>query len=280
MLLALAAFRLHGTPAKIASALATAGRRGIIEALEMLGDSDRIEIEREASQLEKSDVSAILFGDPAFPLALIRNGRPIAPVLFVRGNVELLRAKSVGMCGSRNVSDVGIRAARGCGEGVGRLGLCVVSGYAKGVDTETHLASLRVGGCTVIVLAEGIAHFRVKKAFGGTLDPTRTLVISQFPPDQPWRGFGAMARNEIIVGLGSALVVVEAGEKGGTIAAGKSALKAGKPLLVLDYGVSTPAGNVQLLQAGGHAINSVNELSRVLEALSNGGEEWAQAALF
>jgi len=278
--LALVAFHVHGTPARISSAITARGRDGLASDFDGLGESDQREIRIQAAQLEADGVDALIFGDREFPNSLLRGSKPIAPVLFLRGNRALLGAKGIGMCGSRNVSTLGLQAAKGCGVEVSRQGLAVVSGYAKGVDTETHLAALTTGGSTVIVLAEGINHFRVKKAFKDVLDPARTLVISQFAPDQPWKSFAAMARNEVIVGLGSALVVVEAGEKGGTLAAGKSALKVDKPLLVLDFAESTPPGNVQLLTEGGHAVSSVEDLRKILHALASGGDEWAQAALF
>jgi len=56
-------------------------------------------------------------------------------------------------------------------------------------------------------------------------------------------------RSNVILGLGPALVVIEAGERGGTLAAGEGALSAGRPLLVLDFGNETPPGNVKA--AGG-----------------------------
>jgi len=176
-------------------------------------------------------VGVIVLGDPEYPDRLAET--PTAPpLLFCWGNPALLRMPGVGMCGSRDVSERGLQAARTCGEAVARKGLTFISGYAKGVDTETHLAALGQGGRTIIVLAEGFVHFRQKKAFGREgLNAKHVLVLSQFAPSQSWTVGAAMTRNGVIAGLGQALVVIEAGETGGTLNAGMQAIRMGRPVL-------------------------------------------------
>ena len=267
-LLALVAFETFGTPSAIARALESRGRQGLQEAFEELDDRARRRLTSEAADLVDRGVGALFFTDVEYPSALIRRGRPVAPVLFYLGSPALLHAPGVGMCGSRRVTDLGLKAANACGTQVSHLGLTVISGYAKGVDTATHLAALRNGGSTVIVLAEGINHFRIKGDFTADFDPQRVLVVSQFPPTQPWRAFAAMARNKIISGLGHALIVIEAGEKGGTRAAGEDALSEQKPLLVLDFGEFTPEGNRYLIESGGRPVTSVDHLNRELAAIA------------
>jgi DNA processing protein len=158
----------------------------------------------------------------------------------------------------------GLEAAERCGVAASSQNGTIVSGYAKGVDTATHLAALRSGGRTVIVLAEGIDFFRVKRDFAADLDAESTLVISQFAPTQTWQAHAAMARNSIIFGLSRALVVIEAGERGGTLAAGHGALKMGRPVLVVDFGNDTPAGNRILLDAGAEPVRNAVDLKERL----------------
>jgi DNA processing protein len=202
-------------------------------------------------------------------------------ILFHLGNVELLKTSAVGMCGSRSVSPAGIEAARSCGLAVAGEGLTIVSGYAAGVDTETHLAALDSGGSTIIVLAEGITHFRTKAAFKERMDPSRVLVLSQFPPRRTWDVGAAMTRNGIIAALGRALVVIEAGETGGTLDAGMQALAIGRPVLALRYESGpTPAGNRMLIEAGARPVSSAGDLKRVIAALKDPtGKAFDQLAL-
>jgi len=242
LVLGLAAFAGPRTPTKITEVLRRSGTQGLEDVLDKLPGVLRSRVGDEAKRMEDRGVRAVIYGEADYPGTLVWDGKPVAPVIFFLGDMAMLHQSGVGMCGSRAVSDLGLRAASACGEEVSDRGLIVISGYAKGVDTATHLAALRRGGRTVIVLAEGFDHFRVKKSFAEDFDAERALVVSQFPPTQPWTAHAAMSRNAIIFGLGQALVVIEAGERGGTLAAGHGALKIGKPVFVLDFASETPAG--------------------------------------
>ena len=234
---------------------------------EALPDESRRSVSELAERLRADRVRILIAADEAWPRRL--DVLPTPPAyLFARGNLELLRSPAIGMCGSRRASDRGLDAARLCGETVAARGRHVVSGYAKGVDTETHRAALRVGGNTVVVLAEGILHFRRKRAFDGLPFTSRTvLVVSQFPPTQRWTAGAAMSRNGLIVTLGAALVVVEAGEKGGTLAAGRQALALRQPVFALEFSDGPRTGNRTLIDGGARALRTRRELLSALDEL-------------
>ena len=87
-------------------------------------------------------------------------------------------------------------------------------------------------------------------------DWDRILVVSQFEPEAIWKAFRAMSLHEIIIALSRAMIVIEAGAVGGTLSAGLSTLKAGKPLFVAVYdhmGEAAP-GNAHLLERGGRPL--------------------------
>lgn len=265
--LALAAFAELRTPARITAALRAGGSAALEEVFKHLRHEQLFDVQRKAIDMSEAGIDVVMFGDDNFPASLVFGPRPAAPILFFKGNKELLYSEGVGMCGSRNVSAQGLAAASKSGETVSAKGLTVVSGYAKGVDTATHLAALRTGGSTVIVLAEGFDHFRVKRDFAKDFDADRTLIVSQFAPTQTWQAHAAMARNAIIYGLSKALLVIEAGERGGTLAAGQGALGIGRPVLVVDFGDQTPEGNRILLDEGAIPVRTTNSLSDTLDEL-------------
>jgi DNA processing protein len=258
--LALTAFEVLRTPSRITGALRAGGTSALEAEYTGLAANARVDVDQKAHAMREHRIDAVFFGMPDYPSSLVSDRHPVAPIIFYRGNKELFYRDGIGMCGSRHVSDRGVEAASRCGRYATEMGLTVVSGYAAGVDTATHLAALREGGSTVVVLAEGMDFFRVKRAFAADFDWDRILVVSQFPPSQPWRAHAAMARNAIIFGLPKALLVVEAGERGGTLAAGKGALKLGRSVIAVDFGDETPPGNRILIEKGARAVRTPPQL--------------------
>ena len=235
----------------------------------------RGEAEQLVRLLSRHNIRVVTFLDPGYPSRLNRTLGPEAPpVLFVYGDVSLLERKSVGFCGSRHPSGKAIDLTQHTAAAVANAGFNVVSGYAGGVDTAAHLAASRAGGITTIVLPEGILHFRMKSELGEFADEGTLLVMSEFPPRLPWAAHNAMQRNSTICGLSDVVVVVEAGSKGGTFEAGRTTLRLGLELFVLDYPgrPSSAAGNSELIRRGGHPIkvkaDGSVDLTPLLDCLS------------
>ena len=171
--------------------------------------------------------------------------------LYFMGNLKLLEKPGVGFCGSRKITEKGNAVVRDCARQLALAGITIISGYAAGVDMAAHCTALESMGNTIIVLPEGINHFRIKRDIANLWDWERILVISQFQPDNPWQVYRAMERNSLIIALSRAMIVIEAGEKGGTLSAGYSSLKSNTPLFVVEYQDKLHApGNIELLNLG------------------------------
>ncbi|MBI5518913.1 MAG: DNA-processing protein DprA [Desulfovibrio sp.] len=206
---------------------------------------------------------ALNLGDCDYPPAVARLLGSKAPkTLHCRGNLTLLGKPAVGFCGSRKASAKGLGVAADCATQLVKSGFVVASGYAAGVDYTAHQAALEAGGSTIMVLPEGIEHFRVRKTLVADWDWNRVLVISQFPPSTSWKAYHAMARNTLIIALSRAMIVIEAGATGGTLHAGLSTLKMGLPLYVVEYGdmPNEAPGNAELIAKGGFAVRKNPQL--------------------
>lgn len=199
---------------------------------------------------------------PVYPPGMSRGGK--APVLSTLGNLALLDVPGLGFCGSRKASEKGIDVATDCAEQAVKAGFVVISGNAAGVDLAAHHTALAQGGATILVLAEGINSFRIRRELKPVWDWDRVLVISQFPAAAVWQAYRAMERNDVIIALSRAMIVVEAGDTGGTLAAGLRTLQVGKPLFVADYeNIDAVApGNAQLLAKGAMRLRRSRETGR------------------
>ena len=176
-------------------------------------------------------------------------------VLFLRGDgaLALLDAPAVAIVGARACSPYGAQVARMLGRELGRAGLVVISGLARGVDAEAHRGALNGGGRTVAVLGCGIdrdypaSHAELARRIRAT-----GLVISEYGPGvepAPWR---FPARNRIVAGLAAATVVVEARERSGALITADLALEEGREVFAVPGEITSAlsAGTNRLLALG------------------------------
>ncbi|HBD9275104.1 TPA: DNA-processing protein DprA [Legionella pneumophila] len=184
--------------------------------------------------------------------------------LYLRGNISLLKKPGIGFCGSRKSSDKGIEVTQDCASQAAENNIVVISGNAAGVDQEAHYNALRCGGSTILVLPEGINHFKIKSYLKPVWDWDRCLIISQFSPDDTWKVYRAMARNKLIIALSEAMILIEAGETGGTLNAGLETLKTNIPLYVVEYEDMSMIGkgNKELLDRGAKRLSKSRATGR------------------
>lgn len=233
---------------------------------------DERKVLTEYEQLKRLEVEIIYPGHPDYPPHLLE----ISPILFIKGQKKYLNSNSIAIVGSRNVSNKGIDIARKLAGDLARLDRNVVSGYAKGVDSEAHLGALKAKGTTTLVLPYGIKELYQKKAFKTFNWNQNILAVSQFDPSVKWLARNAMVRNKLVCALSKAVVVIESGpernEQGkmsGTFNTAKTALKMGLPLFVLDPSCldNPPKGNISLIELGGISLDSVNGAKQIDEQI-------------
>lgn len=254
----------------LADSRALTGEFGFAETLAQRIVERRREARDLLVRLRREGVSLVWLGHPSYPAHVLNLlGEKAPPVLFLKGNRSLLDAPGVGFCGSRKASARGLSIAERCARLVADRGYSVVSGYAAGVDERAHCAAMRSNGRTIMVLAEGILRNPGRMSVRDLENERNHLYVSQFPPDCAWFAHNAMRRNELILGLSGTMIVIEAGEKGGSLAAGESSLSYKEPLFVVDYKDSpqTAVGNRLLLQKGASPIRSDEKGAPVLKSL-------------
>lgn len=221
-----------------------------------------------------SDDSVIQLSESTYPDQL----RAVLPnaTLWCLGNVDLIKKKSIGICGSRAASPDALAWAHRFGTEAAAHGLVVVSGYARGVDRQAHKGALEGGGATIAVLPDGLNYFRLVKDLRNTAHfDENFLAVSMFEPTAVWKSWRAMQRNKLIVGLSAALIVVEAQETGGTIAAAMECLRQKKKLWAVAYSTQLPGreGNQILLQESAIPLKRLSDLRSALESTASGSDE-------
>ena len=228
-----------------AAGLAAAKRAGQLTPEQYQGLADRC---------RALGVRILPFDDPDYPLAFSRI--PDMPlVLYCTGDpVWLNEPGTVGIVGSRKPTDYGLQAAADIGEALARSGALIVSGLADGLDSAGHRAAVKNGCPTIGIL--GVPIDRTYPAANVALRHTieqNGCILSEYAPGESTPGpVGFLQRNRLIAALSSALLVVEAREKSGTMSTVSHAERYGKPVFAVPGSIYSPdsAGTNRLLHEG------------------------------
>lgn len=197
-------------------------------------------------------------------------------VLHCAGDPErrdaLLGASPVAVVGARRASAYGLEVARSLGRGLSAAGVTVVSGLALGVDSAAHAGALEAGGRTVAVLGAG-ADRPDPPSRRGLYARIREhgAVLSEYAPGaRAWR-WTFPARNRLIAALAEVVVVVEAGERSGSLITMGFAQDLGRDVGAVPGRVTAPlaAGPNGLLAQGAHVVRGAED---VLDLLFGAGE--------
>lgn len=188
----------------------------------------------------------------------LRELRNFPPVLFLQGDKEvLLRDVKLSMVGTRRASNYGLRVARLLAEALSEAGAVVVSGGALGVDSAAHAGALQAHGKTIAVLGCGLGtdYLRENAPLRKEISENGAL-ITEFLPFSPASRTTFPLRNRIISALSLGTVVVEAGEKSGSLITARCALEQGRDVFAVPGDIISSAftGANKLIRDGSKPV--------------------------
>ncbi|MEJ7926575.1 DNA-processing protein DprA [Sphingobium sp. AN641] len=188
-------------------------------------------VEREIAATRALGARYLLMGDAGYP-ALLDHMEGAPPALIVRGDVALAARPCVAMVGARNASAAACRFARSLAQELGQRGAVVVSGLARGIDTEAHRGSIDSGTIGVIASGIDIVFPPENRDLQGHV-AERGLLVTEHPPGVQPLARHFPARNRIIAGLALGTVVVEAAPKSGSLITARLAGEAGREVMAV-----------------------------------------------
>jgi DNA processing protein len=208
--------------------------------------------------------------DARYPAALRTIFDP-PPVLWIRGSLSIFDDWSVAIVGSRSGSPYALAVAEHLSAELSARGLVVTSGLARGVDSAAHRGALSVGVRTLAVLGCGVdvAYPREHRSLMTDIAETGA-VVSELVPGTPPQAHFFPLRNRIISGLSRAVVVIEAGEKSGSLITARCALEQGRDVLAV------PGNILNGRNRGGHAL--LRDGAKIVESADDIVEELGLAS--
>jgi DNA processing protein len=222
--------------------------------------------------------------DPRYPPIL--DQLPGAPgVLYASGDparlASLLEAPAAAIVGARRASPYALEVADGLGSGLSSAGVTVVSGMANGVDSAAHAGAMRSGSATIAVLAgsPNVAYPASKRALHRLLSRD-AAVVSEWPPGFSARPWCFLARNRIIAGLAGVTIVVEAGERSGSLTTASFAADYGRLVGAVPGRVTAAgaAGSNALLFDGVHVVRDARDALELACGLAPGSARRPRSA--
>ena len=229
--------------------------------------------EKELARVRELGVKLLTWDDPAYPAALRQIYDP-PPVLYVRGNPELLARYSIAIVGSRKPSPYGVQVAEKLARELAAHGLVIVSGMARGVDASAHRGALdgfkQSGrGATIGVLGTGIDVIYPKENRKLYEEASQHgCLISEFPLGSFAAPQNFPVRNRIIAGMTLGVVVVEGAQYSGSLITARLAMEFGREVYGVPGNVTSEGsfGPNQLIKQGAKLVTGWED---VVEELPN-----------
>lgn len=232
---------------------------------------------RELSRLTQLGGGCIFYGSGRYPPLLTAIHDPPF-LLYYRGHHPefLLSADHLSVVGTRRPSGAGRRAAFEVGFLAARRSATVVSGLARGVDTEAHRGCLAAGGRTVAVLGTGVdtIYPASSASVARSLIAADGLLLSEYPLGTQPRRHHFPSRNRIISGLSTTLVVIQAPAGSGALITAEHALDQGREVVVHAAGLGgalCSAGSDALASDGAPVIHTTRRAPASASSCVGGG---------
>jgi DNA processing protein len=208
----------------------------------------------------------VTLGDAAYPPLLLEAADPPL-LLYAHGRIELLRAPSIAVVGSRNPTAQGRDNALAFAKHLSQAGLTVVSGLALGIDGAAHEGALDGPGSTIAVMGTGAD--RIYPARHRALAhriAVQGLLLTEFGIGMPPLAENFPQRNRIIAGLARGTLVVEAALPSGSLSTARAAAEAGREVFAIPGSIHAPQsrGCHALIKQGAKLVESAEDITSEL----------------
>ena len=210
----------------------------------------------------KNAIKVLNLADSSYPERLRQIPNP-PMVLYSMGQILPRDSLAVSVIGTRSPSPAGLVVAERMGRDLAGTGMTVVSGLARGVDSQAHHGALRAGGRTGAVLGSGLDVLyppEMKELFRRVRECG--WVISEYPPGSPPLKWHFLERNRLLSGLSMGVVVIEAGSRSGALSTVEHAITQGRAVMAVPGSVLNPsaAGTNKLLAEGAGLVTCARDV--------------------
>lgn len=195
--------------------------------------NESINVQEELERCRQNDIRLLTLGDGIYPETLSQIDDPPS-VLFTRGTILPQDDMAIAIVGTRHATHYGRKHARRLAAGLARAGLTVVSGLARGIDTEAHKGALDANGRTLAILGSGLLEIypAENKELATAITKQGAVISESSTLSKPSKG-SFPRRNRIVTGLCQGVIVVEAGDRSGAMISARLAMEQGREVFAV-----------------------------------------------
>jgi len=218
----------------------------------------------------QADVHLLSSAEEAYP-DLLRQIPKMPPLLFVRGDIQLLGLPQIAIVGSRNPTGGGRDNARLFAEFLAAHGFAITSGLALGVDAAAHEGALRAKGKTIAVMGTGLdlVYPSRHRGLAQEILVGGGALVSELPLGSSSRAANFPQRNRIISGLSCGVLVVEAAIQSGSLITAHTALQQNREVFAIPGSIHNPLarGCHQLIRQGATLVEVAQDIVDQLQGM-------------
>lgn len=227
---------------------------------------ESLDIAKKMEEYERQQVKWVHLFSPEYPIQLKEIFVPPL-ILFYKGNIQLLEQHTwLGVVGSREYTSYGKQAVETILPGIisqtkGEVG--IISGLAKGIDTEAHMTAIKYEGSTIGVIGTGLGeYYPLKNKSLQQFMETYHLVLSEYPLESKPLKFHFPERNRIIAGISRGVLVIESEKSSGSLITAYNAIDEGRDVFAVPGSIfeKNREGNHRLIQLGALLTNHSKDI--------------------
>ncbi len=233
-------------------------------AVELLAETrKKLDPQTYIESIRKSNIKWITVFDQDYP-SLLKQIYDPPIVLYYKGEFQPQDEKAIGVVGTRKMTSYGRVVTTQFTQGLVSAGLTIVSGLARGVDSEAHWTAVKNEGRTLAILGGGLNQIYPpeNRSLAEKIIDGYGAVMSEFPPDYPSMPGNFPARNRIISGLSLAILVTEAAQDSGSLITARLALEQGREVFAVPGPITSnlSKGPIDLIKEGARPVTSADEI--------------------
>lgn len=232
-------------------------------AIERLMDKSLDNAAKIIDSCKRNGVSIVTYEDDLYP-EMLKRIADFPPVLYCVGDLSCLKGKlALAVIGTRKPSLYGIEAGTKISCDLAKNDTVIVSGGALGIDSIAHMGALEERKKTILVLGCGhFANYLKQNEVLRRQVSQNGAVISEYPPFTKASPYLFPKRNRIISGISKGVIIIEAGEKSGTLNTAKHAKSQGRDIFAVPGDISSVAysGSNTLIKQGARAVFSAEDI--------------------